>query len=260
MGLNWMDLSNESFNAMLLLEPIQLSWLPGWLDEDKLATALRANLAVDWYMRKACPELNSWLDKVMAENPQDIIPVREAEVALLNQMMDLMVYALDPGKYDAQPFLDWDSNELISLTDWSGKLVLDIGAGTGRQSLTVASLAKTVWAVEPVGNLRRYLLTKAKSLGHNNVYAVDGLITAIPFPDNFADVVMNGHVFGDYPHEEFQEMLRVVRPGGLIILCPGNGDRDNAAHQFLVEKGFSWSRFEQPGDGVKRKYWLLVTN
>ena len=76
---------------MLLLEPIQLSWLPGWLKEDNLATALRANPAVEWYMRRACPELNSRLDQVMAENPQDIISVREAEVALLNQMMDLLM-------------------------------------------------------------------------------------------------------------------------------------------------------------------------
>ena len=114
-----------------------------------------------------------------------------------------------------------------------------MGAGTGRQSLTVARLAKAVWAVEPVGNLRRFLLAKAKSLGHKNVYAVDGLITAIPFPEDFAHVVMNGHVFGDNPQEEFKEMLRVVKPGGMIILCPGNNDTDNAAHQFLVEQGFS---------------------
>jgi hypothetical protein len=25
-----------------------------------------------------------------------------------------------------------------------------------------------------------------------------------------------------------------------------------------VDQGFAWSRFEEPGDGIKRKYWKTV--
>jgi hypothetical protein len=44
----------------------------------------------------------------------------------------------------------------------------------------------------------------------------------------------------------------------MVILCPGNNDSDEGWHQFLVDQGFEWSRFEEPGDGIKRKYWKTV--
>jgi SAM-dependent methyltransferase len=99
------------------------------------------------------------------------------------------------------------------------------------------------------------LKEKARARGLRNVYPADGLITDIPFPDGFADVTLEGHVFGDLPEEEYHEMARVTRPEGLVILCPGGTDRDTEAHRFLVAQGFEWSRFEEPGEGTKRKYW-----
>ncbi len=130
-----------------------------------------------------------------------------------------------------------------------------MGAGTGRLALVAAEHGAIVFAVEPVSNLRYYLKQKAAARGLRNVYPVDGLITAIPFPDGFADVVMGGHVFGDRPELECAELHRVAKPGGAIILCPGNNDKDDAVHDLLVSQGFNWSRFEEPCDGWKRKYW-----
>ena len=75
-----------------------------------------------------------------------------------------------------------------------------------------------MYAVESVVNLREYLKGKAGKMGLRNVYAVDGLITDIPFPYRFADVTMAGHVFGDHPEEEYQEMLRVTKSGGFLTL------------------------------------------
>ncbi len=66
---------------------------------------------------------------------------------------------------------------------------------------------------------------------------------------------MGGHVFGECPEKELEELERVTRPGGSVILCPGNNDRDNVIHRLLVERGYSWGRFEEPRDGMKRKYW-----
>lgn len=132
--------------------------------------------------------------------------VYTAEQQILQTINDLLVYAIDPAIYDAQPFLAWDSSELTSLVDFTGKLVLDIGSGTGRLALVAAHAARTVFAVEPVDNLRRYLKEKARGIGIDNLFAVDGLITEIPFPDGFADVVISGHTFGDQPQAECQEM------------------------------------------------------
>lgn len=260
MPLNWMDVSSLSFNSLLLLERVQISWFPGWVPEAEMAVALRENPAVAWYLRHKCPEINPWLDKVMAlaNYPRNASDTRQAEVSVLRAIEDLLVYAVDPAIYDAQPFLGWDSTELTSLVDFSGKYVIDVGAGTGRLAFLATSSAKAVFAVEPVANLRDYMKEKAHQHGINNLYPIDGLITDIPLPDQFADVTMGGHVFGDAPQEEYAEVLRVTREGGMIIFCPGNNDKHDDRHAFLVDQGFEWERFEEPGSGMKRKYWKTV--
>lgn len=257
MPVNWMDVSSLSFNSILLLERVQLSWFPGRLPEMELSVALNANPVVDWWIRHKCPEIEPWLATVLKDRNEERSPlaIRKAEVRVLKSITDLLVYAIDPTIYDTLPFLKWDSRELTGAADFKDKTIIDIGAGTGRLTLLAAQSAKVVFAVEPVENLRRYLKDKARKLGFNNIFPVDGTITAIPFPDQFADISIGGHVFGDQPEEEYFELARVTRKGGQILLCPGNNDRDNEIHQFLVEKGFLWSSFEEPKDGIKRKYW-----
>lgn len=263
MPLDWLDVTPISFNALLLLERGQLNWFPGWgFPPRELGIALAANPAVAWFLRHKAPEIAGWVDGILAQpeanGAHTPAAVRAAELAVLGRLVDLLVYALDPAVYDALPFLGWDSSELTGLTDFTGKVILDIGAGTGRQTFAVAPLAAAVYPVEPVGNLRDYLREKARRLGLTNVYPVDGLITRIPFPAGFADVVMSGHVYGDEPEAEVAEVTRVTRPGGMVIFIPGNNDVDSPAHHYLVELGFAWATFEEPGDGLKRKYWKRV--
>jgi len=266
MPLNWIDVTDLSFNVILLLERIQLSWLPGWLPEPELALALKANPAVEWYLRNKNPDLNPWVDQVMAQLVSPLpegqgvrVDPRAAELTILQTINDLVVYAVDPQIYANMPFLGWDDAELTTLTDFRGKTVVDVGSGTGRLAFLAAQEgAHTVFAVEPVGNLRCYIKQEARKLGLTNVFTMDGLITDLPFPDDFIDIVIGGHVFGDNPEEEHVEILRVAKPGGMVILCPGNNDRDEGWHDFLVGQGFKWNRFEEPGDGIKRKYWKTI--
>ena len=128
----------------------------------------------------------------------------------MRSINDLLVCAVDPASYDARPFLEWDSRELTELVDFTGKTVIDVGSGTGRLALVAAA----VFAVEPIGNLRRFLVEKVRRQGDSNVYPADGLVTDVPFPNGFADVTMGGHVFGDDPEAEVREVLRVTKPGG----------------------------------------------
>jgi ubiquinone/menaquinone biosynthesis C-methylase UbiE len=176
----------------------------------------------------------------------------------LNTINDLLVYVVDPSIYDEQPFLGWDSQELTSLTDFTGKVVTDVGAGTGRLAFVVARQARAVYADEPVANLRQYLMDEARGAGLQNVFPVDGLITRIPFDEGFADVTMGGHVFGEDPEQEYHEMARVTKSGGMVILCPGTNDEDNETHSSLTSEGFAWSRFEEPADDMMRKYWKVI--
>lgn len=256
MALNWIDVTQLSFNSLLLLERVQLSWFPGWLPEEDLAIALQANPAVEWFMRHKCPDLNAWLDKVVRISPEKAVcpeEARQAELAVLGTIEDLLVYAIDPSIYDALKFNQWDSSELTSLVDFTGKTVIDVGAGPGRLTLVAAEKAAAVFAVEPVANLRRYLKEKAHKNGLQNVYCVDGIITDIPFPEGFADVTMNGHVFGDLPEEELNEMMRVTKPGGMVIMM-GTGKENR---QFLLSKGFQLATYEEPEVGTMGKFWLV---
>jgi SAM-dependent methyltransferase len=262
MPVNWIDVTNISFNSLLLLEQAQLNWFPGWLPEAELAIALQANPVVEWYLRHKCPEIVTWLNQVIsAHTPPTPLPdfqVRQAELKVLGQINDLLVYAIDPAIYDAQPFLGWDSNELRQLADFSGKLVIDIGSGTGRLAFIAAESSAVVFAVEPVSNLRQYIKQKARLKNLTNIYPVDGLITDLPFPSGFADITMGGHVFGDHPQAEYFEMRRVTKSGGMIILCPGSSMEETRAHEYLVSEGFRWSTFEEPVEGPKRKYWKVI--
>ena len=54
-------------------------------------------------------------------------------------------------------------------------------------------------------------------------------------------------------------MTRVTRDGGMILLHPGtNANSEDEAHRYLVENGFEFATFEEPGDGHKRKYWKTI--
>ena len=260
MSVKWIDTNQLSFNSLLLLERIQISWLDGYAHERELAIALKANSEVEWFFRHKCPEISPYLDKIVSTVPSvlESAEIREAEQNILAQLNDWLTYVIDPAIYDKQSFLQWDSNELLSIVDFTDKVVLDIGSGTGRLAFVAAPKAKVVYAVEPIGNLRFYVREKAGKLGIRNLYSVDGLITQIPFSDNFADVVISGHVFPDISAEQIaanDEIRRVTKTGGMVVHCPGNIDENNATHRFLLDEGYRWGRFEEPAEGWKRKYW-----
>jgi SAM-dependent methyltransferase len=258
MPVNWINVKTLSFNVLLLLERVQLSWLPGWLPEEPLAIALHVNPTVRWYLENKNPDIKTWVEAVCSQHlpVDDPTAIRMAEETVMASLNDLLTYAVAPQTYADQAFLTYADDELLALTDFTGKIVVDLGAGTGRLTFIAAKAgAKAVFAVEPVENLRHYIREEARKLDLRNVYTVDGIITRIPFYDNFADVVMGGHVFGDAMPEELAECERVVKPGGMIIFCPGSAAQEGAHHDFLVNQGFTYSDFIEPPDLPVRKYW-----
>jgi SAM-dependent methyltransferase len=260
-GLGWLDVKEISFNTLLLLEPFHVQYIAEREPNQAMGTALQAHPAVKWYLDQTYPPISEYIAECLALAKATPSPkaLRQAEITVLNSMQDWLIYILEPKIYDNLEFLGWDDASLLNMADFQNKVVLDIGAGTGRLAFTVAPKASVVYAVEPVANLRRYIWQKSSWLGFSNVYPIDGAITQIPLADNFADILMAGHVFGENFEQEYQEMRRVVRNEGIVLLHPGtNAFQDDEAHNFLINTGFDFDTFTEPGDGLKRKYWKTI--
>ena len=255
---DWIDVEGLPFETLLLLEDPHVRWLPRDWPENELGVALRAHPSVGDFLRVRLRGDGGWLEESIEHAPDvDATTLRRCEVAVMARIADWLVYVVRPEAYDAQPFLRWSDEELLGLVDPRGKVVLDVGSGTGRLLEPLIADAATVYAVEPIANLRRYLKTKFAAHA-GKFFAIDGLVTEIPLPDGTADVTVAGHVYGDEPGREIAELERVTRSGGMVILCPGTNDVDGNGHRALLAAGYAWSVFEEPGDGRKRKYWRTV--
>ena len=261
---NWKkDIAEQPIDTLLLFDERQLLYFPKHAKRRELALVLKTRPYILWYVKNKATEISEWIDYLLDEYKNEPIPadMRSIEKALICSMEDWVIYVTTPDDYHNQPFVDWDERELTSLIDYSDKTVVDIGSGTGKQAFAVAPFAKYVYCVEPVANLRKYLRNRAKKEAATNIFVVDGLLEDIPFNDEFAEVVMSGHVFGEMFEVELSELERITKKNGLIILCPGNIDKDNECHEFLIKNEFRWSRFLEPGDvvgsGYKRKYWKM---
>lgn len=262
MAFNWKkDIREQSVNTIMLLDEWHFYYLAnGALNKD-FALVLKAYPYIAWYIKNKLPELCQWVNNLAELVENEPLPL-EIDVLVgdvMESMEDWVIYVTSPDDYHKQSFVSWDEQELTNLIDFTGRTVVDIGSGTGKQAFAVAPLAKTVYCVEPVWNLRRYLKHRANYENRENIFVVDGILQKLPFQNEFADVVMSGHVVGDDIPQELAEMERITNIGGMTILIPGNIDADNDIHKQIISLGYSWERFIEPGEdygsGYKRKYW-----
>ena len=255
------DMDDVPADALLLLEDCHFQWIGEDRNRREWAMLLKSRPYIGYYICHKSPGKAAWVDGLQREFADEPLPdcdtLRRMEQTLIAGLEDWIVYVLESDTYQRQAFLGWDEKELTGMTTWEGKRVVDIGSGTGKQAFAVAPLCRSVYCVEPVYNLRKYLKQRAEREGISNLYVTDGLMTSLPFEDGFADVITSGHVFGDFPEAEVSQMLRVVKPGGMVILIPGGNDEDTQGHCFLVNSGFAWAKVYFPADGYKRKYWKV---
>ena len=262
MSFGWINAEEYSFNTLLLMD----RWIFNTIVQNRhpifmknLATALAGNPVVYWYVTNKCPEQREYYNSLVSKAPGGSTQqqVRDAEIKVLSALDWAVVYVYPEIMEDVPYIKDWNNERLLSIADFTDKVVLDIGSGTGRLAFAAAIVAKTVYASEPVDRLREYLREKQKRLKIDNLYVIDGTIETIPFPDESFDIVMSGHTAGDDHKAEWLEMSRVTKPGGYVIDCPGEDDRKKpeGPSEGWIKLGFEYSHYVSKTGGDVYRYW-----
>jgi len=262
MSFGWIDAKQFSFNSLLLMD----RWIFNTIAQNqspqfkkKIAIALAGNPVVLWYVVNKCPEQRDYCNTLVGTAPVDcsIEEIRNCEEFVLDALDWAVVYVYPDIMENLSYIKDWDKERLLSITDFNDKAVLDIGSGTGRLAFAAATVAKAVYACEPVDRLREYMKEKQQRLEVDNIYVVDGTIEMLPFPNESFDIVVSGHVVGDDYEAEWREMSRVTRPGGYVIACPGEDDRKKpeGPSKGLVGLGFKYSHYVSKTGGDVYRYW-----
>ena len=259
MALNWINVEEFSFNSLLMLEKFQIRMLMGCFKNNSrmVGIALKYNPEVAWYLGHRCPECNEIINKIVedAPNVMEKEEIRKCEIAIMRSIEDFIIYAY-PELMDTHCnfIYGWNKERLFELTDFTNKIVLDVGAGNGRLAFAAAERAKEVYACEPVSSLREYMRDKIARDGISNVRVVDGTSFALPYPDDTFDIVMSGHVVGDDYERELAELTRVVKQGGWILDCPGEEDRNKVLEKELVDRGWEWLYYKSKFGGDVYRY------
>jgi ubiquinone/menaquinone biosynthesis C-methylase UbiE len=116
--------------------------------------------------------------------------------------------------------------------DWAGRVVLDVGCGTGFHLARFAATAARVYGVEPHPALLRLAARRTRALA--NVTLLGGTAQAIPLPDASVDVAHArwAYFFGPGCEPGLRELARVVRRGGTAFVIDNDATRSTFGRWF----------------------------
>jgi len=105
-----------------------------------------------------------------------------------------------------------------------GDSVLDIGSGSGTDTLIAASLTGNrgkVYGLDMTRAMREKLARNIKAMGIGHVEVLAGNAEEIPLPDAGIDVITSNGVINLVPDKPaaIREMFRVLRPGGRVQIA-----------------------------------------
>lgn len=120
--------------------------------------------------------------------------------------------------------------DLLSRFSGGSDRVLDVGSGTGFLALRFAELGHTVTGID----LSPRMIERARSNAGRTGFKVDfrlGNASALDCEDQIFDIVVARHVVWNLPDPErgVAEWLRVLRPGGRLLVIEGHWADDDEA-------------------------------
>ncbi len=106
-----------------------------------------------------------------------------------------------------------------AISDWTGKIVLDLGAGTGFH-IPRFQRAEHVFAVEPHDESRLIAMQRIANLGLRNVSILKGSAEYVPLRDQSVDICHSRFAYFFAPNcvPGLRELERVMRPAGTAFI------------------------------------------
>lgn len=107
---------------------------------------------------------------------------------------------------------------LLEIADWTSKVILDVGTGTGYWLPRYAEKASEVIGIEPDPGLLSRAQERVQGLPNTRVLA--GSAEQIPMPDDSVDIAHArfAYFFGLGAEKGLAEVFRVLKPGGSLVV------------------------------------------
>jgi SAM-dependent methyltransferase len=148
-----------------------------------------------------------------------------------------LLYRLEPELYDRLVQAERLHPAVLRWLPDGLDRVVEVGAGTGRLTCELLHRARELVAVEPAAPLREMLaprLARADRACRARVTA--GFFDDLPLPNDWADLVVACSAFtpeaGHGGEAGLEEMERVCRPGGLVVIVWPNNVDWLVAHEY----------------------------
>jgi SAM-dependent methyltransferase len=154
-----------------------------------------------------------------------------------------LLYRHDPQLYDRLVSAERLHPDVLAWLPDDLDRIVEVGAGSGRLTLELASRARAVVALEPAAPLRELLLEKlSRAPDGDRVRVLPGFFDSLPLADDYAELVVSCSAFTPDPahggEAGLAEMERVCRPGGRVaIVWPNNLD-------WLAARGYRHVSFD----------------
>ena len=241
---------------LLLLECHQIASLPERAPAQQLAAVLHADPRLHRFLVTRHPPIEAHLTRLLAQHaPAASVLLPACQEALVWEIADWIVYQRAPDLYDDADTPKPSTAAVTNVARLEGKTVVDAGAGTGTMAFALAPLAATVFAVEPVSTLRKYMRHKSKRLGADHLHPIDGLLHAVPLPSGSVDVLVTRRSIGWRLSDELAEVERVLGSNGVAVHLLGRlTDEGDELHRALEAHGYAFDIYEEGSEPATR-FW-----